>query len=1014
MNNFKKLNLSFGWAAFFISALVYTLTVEPSASLWDCGEFIATSYKLEVGHPPGAPLFMIINRFFTLFAPDETYVALMVNMASVFASALTISFLFWTIVHLGMRLVKKSVEELSKSDMLLILGSAFVGALGYAFTDTFWFSAVEGEVYAQSSLFTAVVFWAMLRWEEEADKPSSDRWLILIAYMIGLSIGVHLLNLLAIPALVFIYYNKKMKHRTRVSWWGALLISMIIVAIILFGIVPKTVSIGAWVDKVFVNSLNLPVNTGLLTFVLVVLAALSYVVYYTHKHKKRLWHIISLSLAVMVFGYCSYVSVVVRSVANPPMNSNAPSDPYSLLSLLNRDQYGRSPLLFGEYYSSPRTDIKDIDKWYFNNNTKRYEKYKASDWDNIEYAEATTTFFPRMHSSKHAAQYKDWVDIKGRNVNLGGGTVVNIPTFAENLEFFFKYQVNYMYWRYFMWNFVGRQNDIQGDGGIMHGNWLSGIDFIDRIYLGNQKFVPTELKENKARNTYFFLPFLLGLCGIFFQLRRDKDNFTVVMILFLMTGLAIILYLNQTPNEPRERDYAYAGSFYAFSIWIGIGVFVIKNIIDKIKALKISDAAKTGVAIAISMSVPIILLAQNYDDHDRSGRYVAKDFGYNYLESTLPGSIILPYGDNDTFPLWNTQEVLGERTDVKIANMSYLSSDWYTQQMEQRTNDAMGIDLTIPYDVYYRKNEYINVVNLYNEYIPIKMVINFIADNSDRKKNLIRQISTEIDQIIPTSKISIPINKENVLKSGIVKEEDMHLVLDTIFIDIKSDHLTRTDYIILDMIGTADWKRPIYFTQPYAETITKFGLSDYLQYDGFAYRLVPIKTVSEQLNTGRIDTEYLYDKLMNKFRYGNLWDTNIYVDDFIRTSVRASRVRGGFARLANQLISEGDTLRAVEVIKKGLTEIPIKNISFDYMTYDLLEAMYKVGMVEHANEILIGEANNLLEYIEYYGSLPEVQVKLMSNEVNMTLSGIYNLYAIASNNGQAEIVEELKEFADLY
>lgn len=1012
MSHFKKLNLSLGWVAFFISALIYSLTVEPSASLWDCGEFIATSYKLEVGHPPGAPLFMIINRFFTFFAPNTSYVALMVNMASVVASALTISFLFWTIVHLGQRLIKKSIEELSKSDLLLIFGSAFVGALGYAFTDTFWFSAVEGEVYAQSSLFTAVVFWAMLRWEEEADSPTSDRWLILIAYMIGLSIGVHLLNLLAIPALVFIYYNKKIKSRSRISWWGALLVSIVIIAIILFIIVPKTVSLGAWLDKVFVNNLNLPVNSGLLTFVVILLAGLTYLVYYTHTHKKRLWHVVSLSLAVMVFGYCSYASVVVRAIANPPMNSNAPSDPYSLLSVLNREQYGYTPLLFGQYYSSPITSVEYKEEFYLNDKTKKYEKYKAL--DHYEYDEATTTFFPRMHSDRHADLYKDWVDIKGRNINVGDGKMVTVPTFAENLDFFFKYQVNYMYWRYFMWNFVGRQNDIQGDGGIMYGNWLSGIDFIDNIYLGNQTFVPTELKENSGRNTYFFLPFLLGLCGIFFQLRRDKDNFTVVMLLFLMTGLAIILYLNQTPSEPRERDYAYAGSFYAFSIWIGLGVLFIKSLIDKIKVLKFSDTAKAGVAVALSLSVPIVLLAENYDDHDRSNRYVAKDFGYNYLESTLPGSIILPYGDNDTFPLWNTQEVLGERTDVKIANLSYLSSDWYTHQMEQRTNDAMGIDLTIPYDVYYRKNDYIHVVNLYNEYIPIKMVLKFVADNSEKKSQLIKQIAADIEQIIPTSKISIPVNKDNVLKSGIVKPEDMHLVVDTIFMDIKTDVLTRADYVLLDMIGSADWKRPIYFTQPYAESISKLGLGEYLQYDGFAYRLVPIKTKFSQLNVGRVDVEYLYDKLMNKFRYGNLWDANINVDEFIRTTVRASRVRGGFSRLALELINQGDTVRAVKVLKKGLTEIPLKNISFDYLTYDFLEALYRAGMVKEANSIVAAEGNNLLEYIEYYGSLPDAQVKLMASEVNGKLSEIYNLYAVAINNGQADIVKELKEFADLY
>lgn len=1041
MSYFKKVNLSFGWLAFLLSAIVYTLTVEPSASLWDCSEFIATSYKLEVGHPPGAPLFMMINRFFTLFAPDQSYVALMVNMASVIASALTIAFLFWTIFYLGMKIKGKTSEQLSKNEIWLLTAAAFIGAMAYAFTDTFWFSAVEGEVYAQSSLFTAMVFWAMLKWDSQADDIHSDRWLVLIAYMIGLSIGIHLLNLLAIPALVMIYYHRRAKKRSALRWWAALLGSFLLVAFVLFGVIPKTVQIGALFDRLFVNNFHAPVNTGLLVWVILLLGVLGFFVYYTYKRNLRVWNTVVLSFAVMIFGYCSYASVVIRAMADPPMNSNAPSDPYSLLSLLNRDQYGVTPLVYGQYYSSPTIDIDYKDQWYYNEKEGKYEKSREMDEKSLEYAPGTTTFFPRMHSSYHASQYKDWVDIKGRNVRIDGGKVVNVPTFAENLEFFFKYQVNYMYWRYFLWNFVGRQNDIQGDGGMMYGNWLSGVKPIDVLYLGAQSAVPDELKENKARNTYFFLPFILGMCGLFYHLSKDKSNFVVVMLLFLMTGLAIILYLNQTPNEPRERDYAYAGSFYAFSIWIGIGVMCIKALFDKIKFPR-SDAGRIIVAGALCMSVPVILLAENYDDHDRSRRYVATDFGYNYLESALPGSIIFPYGDNDTFPLWYNQEVLGNRTDVKIANMSYLSSDWYTNQMKQRTNDAAGVELTIPYEVYYKNNNHIPIIDLYNEYIPVKMVLNFIADNSPRKKQLIRQMGFDIDQIIPTSKIAIPVNKQNVLESGIVKPEDMDMVVDTMFIDIKDDILTRADYVLLDIIGTADFRRPIYITQPYAESVEKFGLGEWLQFDGFAYRLVPIKTAPKSLEIGRIDVDYLYDKLMNKFRYGNLKDTTIFVDETIKTTARASRARSAFARLAKGLLERGDTIRAREVITRSLEEIPLKNISFDYMTYGLLDVMYASGMTDEANEIVLREKENLLQYFDYYvwpatnmdGTSDsdlslfekyELMVEsfrsrssnweeMMAMDMNSKLSEIYNLYVVAFNNGQGDKVTELKQILDIF
>ena len=847
MNYFKKYNLIIGWLAFAISAVVYGMTIEPTASLWDCSEFIATSYKLEVGHPPGAPLFMMISRFFSMFAPDVTKVAMMVNLMSAMASAFTILFLFWSITHLARRAYGKTEDELTRPQSWAVIGAGLIGALAYTFTDTFWFSAVEGEVYALSSLFTAIVFWAMLKWENVADEPHANRWLVLIAYLMGLSIGIHLLNLLTIPALVFIYYFRKYPKTTK---WGvvkATLIAVVLLGVINSIIVPYTVAIGAVFDRMFVNGFGLPVNSGITFFVLALFAGLGYAIYRTHKKGKVLANTIVLCLTVILLGYGSYASVIIRAAANPPMNSNNPSDPYALLSLLNRDQYGNRPLLRGPVYSSPPIGIKESTSYYLDDDGKYKTTTRISDY---EYPPEFTFFFPRMYSAReaHVKDYQVWGNVTGRKIPFNG-EMITVPTFGENLRYLFAYQLNFMYWRYFLWNFVGRQSDVQSTGEITGGNWLSGIKFIDELYLGPQDNIPSDMATNKGRNTYYFLPFILGIIGLIFQLNRDKRNFTVVLWLFFMMGIALILYFNTAPNEPRERDYVFAGSFYAFCIWIGLGVLSIYQGLAKV--LKKQNVATAVAATAICSCVPIILAAQNWDDHDRSHRYIARDLGYNYLQSTLPNAIIMNYGDNDTFPLWYNQEVEGVRTDVRVMNMSYLGADWYIDEMRIKANDSEPVPFSLARSKYRNNsNDYVAVNDLFKQPIDIRKVMEFIA--SDDPKTKATSGGRQIDYI-PTKQLALPVNKENAIASGIVKPEDADLMVDTIYITIQKSGIDKSELMLLDLLATFDWKRPLYFTQPH--NLSAFGLKDYLQFDGFAYRLVPIKTPSSTYTeVGRIDT----------------------------------------------------------------------------------------------------------------------------------------------------------------
>ena len=1045
MTFFKRWNNITGWVVFAIAAMVYLMTMEPVSSLWDCSEFIATSYKLEVGHPPGAPLFMMLARLATLFAfgnPD--YVGIAVNAMNSLASAFCILFLFWTITHLARRMMTRHGEEPTHVQTWAALGAGAVGALAYTFTDTFWFSAIEGEVYALSSMFTALVVWLMLKWEEQADQPHASRWIVLIAYLMGLSIGVHILNLLTIPTLAFIYYFRTTE---KVTFKGVVYTTLIACAVLLFInniIIPYTVWLGAQVDTLFVNTFGLPANSGMVVFALVLILGLGWAAWTAHRKGRVLLNILLLSTTMILVGFSSYASMTIRAAVNPPMNSNNPNNPHALLAVLNRDQYGSRPLLYGPYYSAPPESLVEKEITYLDENG-RYKKVKVP--SHYTHAPEFMHLFPRIwDSNKGERAYKQWAayrtsvevardengevvrDEQGRPVrqevldfgrkrvytdSYGDTRTVVEPTFAENLYFFFNYQLSYMYWRYFLWNFVGRQSDIQPvSSTIADGNWLSGIRWIDEKYVGPQDGLPREVAENKGRNTYYFLPFLLGLIGLLYQLNRDPRNFSIVMWLFIMTGIALVFYFNTSPGEPRERDYVYAGSFYAFSIWIGFGVLALRELFARIA--RRDNTAVTAAATVVGLCVPAILAAQNWDDHDRSGRYMARDIGWNYLQSTLPNSIIINYGDNDTFPLWNNQEVYGVRPDVRIMNTSYLGGEWYIDEMKTRANEAPGVPFSLPKSKYTYTNDYVPIIEAVDRATDIREVIDFIRSEDPRSKTAL--VDGSLTDYIPCRRIALPVNKENAIASGIVAEKDRDLMVDTVYLNLKGSALAKNELMLLDMLANFDWKRPIYLTQVYI--LQNLGLMDYLQFDGYAYRLVPILTpVRSAYEIGRVDPDYAAPLLRDTFRYGNLADPKVYCDYFIQYNLSASHARDAFARVAKELLVQGRVEEGVELLDLGLEKLPTSQIRFtDANTYPFLEAYYAASAMgvpeaaEKGDALLREYARTLIEYIEYYFRFEGLQGDMISNELDAKLDELGNVYYLASYAGRREIVAELNDY----
>ena len=1011
--NYKLINNIVGWFTFVIATIVYFLTIEPTTSFWDCGEFIATAYKLEVGHPPGAPLFMILARAFSLFAfGDVTKVAMMVNIMSALMSSFTILFLFWTITHLAKKIVLKDGLELSIGKVLAVIGSGLVGAFAYTFSDSFWFSAVEGEVYSTSSLFTAVVFWAILKWENDADKPFANRWLILIGYLMGLSIGIHLLNLLTIPALVFVYYFRKYKPNRK----GVILsfiLSIIILGAFQYGIIPGIIILATKFELLFTNGFGLPFNTGIIFYALLIIGLVVWGLYYSHKKQKVILNTAILLFSVILIGYSSFTMIVIRSLANPPMDENNPENAFSLLSYLNREQYGDRPLLFGQYYNAPldnQEPYSETSPVYI----QKDGKYEVADYKEVpNYDSRFNTIFPRMHSSEgsHVTAYKDWAGVKGTPIEIinreGKKETIYKPTFSENLKYFFKYQIGFMYFRYFMWNFAGRQNDIQGHGGILKGNWLSGIPFIDDARLGPQNKIPKSMSDNKGMNKYYLLPLILGLVGLFFQYKKSKQEFWIVMLLFFFTGIAIIIYLNQTPYQPRERDYGYTGSFYAFCIWIGFGVLALYNLL-KNKAPQVISAV---LAILLCFSVPGIMAKENWNDHDRSGRYTARDFAHNYLNSCAPNAVLFTNGDNDTFPLWYAQEVEGIRTDVRVVNLSLFNTDWYINQMRKKAYDSHPIKLTMTQDKYSQGKR--DVVYLMDDprvkdYVPLKEIIDFISSDDPRTK------LPQADDLsyAPTRKFRLSVDSSKVVNNGTVKADIANQIIKNIDWNLNKSYVTKGEMMLLDLLSTNMWERPIYFAITVgSESYLK--LEPFFQLEGLAYRLVPINTTNRDGQIGRIDSDIMYDNMMNKFKWGGINDPKVYLDE---NNLRMTmNLRNNFARLADKLLEEGKKDSAIKVLDKCIEVMPNNCVPYNYFNLGIAEAYYKANVTEKANDVINILNESTQDDLRYFFSLEDEFAGSTEYEIKKSMMVMQELSRLTREFKQDTLNKKIDEdFKNFY
>ena len=1005
MELFKKFNLITGWIIFAISTLVYFLTVEPTASWWDCGEYIATAYKLQVGHPPGAPLFQMIGRFFSLFAfGDTSKVALMINLMSALSSSFTILFLFWTITHLAKKIADRT-GELTHGKMYAILGSGVVGALAYTFSDSFWFSAVEGEVYAMSSLFTAIVFWAILKWENDADGKYATRWILLIAFLIGLSIGVHLLNLLAIPAIAFVYYFKKFKPTLKGIIY-TFIISIVLLGVIMNGIIPWVVKLSSLFELTFVNSFGLPFNTGTAIYFILLIGLIVWGLRYTIKKQKVLANNLILILTFILIGYSSFFMIIIRSSSNPPIDENSPEDAISLLSYLAREQYGDWPILYGQYYNAPTVDLADGNPVYIKDRKKG--KYVITDNKKGTipiYDTRFTTLFPRMWSnqkSSHISMYKKYGQVKGIPIeveNDDGSTDVKMkPTFGENLRFFFTYQVGHMYFRYFMWNFSGRQNDIESQGEIENGNWLTGFNWFDEniLGLGPQNDLPDSMK-NPAHNKFYMLPFILGLIGFFYHLNTDKKDTLVVALLFLMTGLAIVVYLNQYPYQPRERDYAYAGSFYAFAIWIGLGVMALYSSLSKRIDPKI---AAMLVSVTSLLLVPGIMAKEGWDDHSRAGKYAARDFAANYLNSCEPNAILFTNGDNDTFPLWYAQEVEGIRTDVRVVNFMLASGHWYVHQMMNKAYESEPLPFTLSYDQY--QHGVNTAVVFYNTNLQgsaeLKQVIDFIASENERTKLSLQ--SGEKINFSPTKNFTITVDSADIVNKGAVPARMADRIVPSINWTVTQNYMYKNDLMLLDIIATNNWERPIYFANP--SSMSKvLGVEEYCHLEGFVYRFMPVKADNFISGVGGVDEEASYDIFMNKCSWGNLSDPKVYVD---RESKRNSIIpKQNFMRTAEALVAKGEKDKAIDLLDECLVNFPDSKITYDMYMIPFAEVYYDAGAIEKGNAIAERVFEIYDQNINYFNRLDNKAFKYFETDYNQALGVIQRLSMITKLNQQEDL-----------
>lgn len=1010
MSKYNQLNSVLGWLLFAISLATYTLTLEPTVSFWDCGEFISASYRLQICHPPGAPLFLMIGRIFSLLASDPSTVAFWVNMVSAVTSALTVMFMFWTITHLAKKIMTKANAALETWQTIAIMGAGAVGALTLTFSDTFWFSAVEAEVYASSSFFTTLTFWCILKWENVAHEKDASRWLVLIAYLIGLAIGVHLLNLLVIPAIVYVYYFKKYTY-TRNGFIGASAIAILTIGIVQFGIIPGLPGIATKLDYFTVNSLGLNFNSGAILLIFLLITLIASFLHYTHSLSKTSlyvaigsygmlaastffvnaslsgvisWAIITgalyffifyrkaamdvvnlivLCFSFVVLGYSSYSMIIIRSLANPPIDMNDPEQPFSLLSYLNREQYGENPLVYGQYFYAKVIDYKK----------GAYQYAKGDDGQYVEagqkieriYDPKDCTIFPRMWADRadYVNAYREWEKIpEGKKANM-----------AKNVDFLLSYQLGFMYWRYFFWNFIGRQNDEQGYGDLTRGNWISGIDFIDEWRLGPQKTMPEHMKNNKAKNTYYFLPLILGLLGVFFHFKKAKEDATIVMTLFLFTGFFIILYLNFPAHQPRERDYAYVGSYQTFMIWVGLGVLALVDWLAKKLNRNIAAAGATALTL---VSVPVLMASENWDDHDRSNRYTALHFAENYLNSCEKDAILFTNGDNDTYPLWYAQNVENIRSDIRVVNMSLLNTDWYADGLKRPAYDSKPIEFSTRSDQYRQgKRDYVvfydnpELSRRYginkDDYYPLKNVIAFMNDDNDPMGSVQTQGGESL-RYYPTKRFCIIPDKEACIKNGVVKTKDIPFMVDSIKWEIGNNNLMKADLILLDIIASNINTRPIYWAITTGSDVY-MNLQAYFQLEGLTYRLVPIaNNVQRDGTTGRINTDILYTNLMERFKFGNMEQENVYLDETILRQTK--NFRNIFYRLSESLLAENKKDSAIKVLDYCLKITPNNKVQYDVFVVRIVEGYYNAGEVEKANKLAKELMQIHSEKVKYFNS----------------------------------------------
>ncbi|MBG6235422.1 hypothetical protein IWX76_001990 [Pedobacter sp. CAN_A7] len=991
--NYSKINNLTGWACFIVALATYILTLEPSVSFWDAGEFIASAYKMQVVHQPGAPLFLMIQRFFSLLAGgDVTKIAYFMNLGSAVASAATILFLFWTITALAKKSIIAAGEVISTSKLVTIMGAGAVGALAYTFSDSFWFSAVESEVYALSSLFTAIVFWAILKWEAHADEPRADKWLLFIAYIMGLSIGIHLLNLLTIPALAFVYYFKKTNKATTGGIIKTFFIGILILAVIQYGIIQYLVSIGAYFDLFFVNTLGLGFGTGVIAFAIIVIGALVYGIKYSIKHQRKVLNLALLSTVLIIFGYGSFAMIIIRAKAKTNLNNSNPDNAFSFLGYLNREQYGDRPLLFGPNYNSEKIGLKEGKTLYRKGDTNYEVSGKKTDY---EYDRLTP--FPRMYSDdeRHINFYKEMV----------GLDETKFPNLVDNVSFLFKYQIGNMYMRYFMWNFVGRQNDDQGQGSLYEGQWLSGVKPIDALMLGNQENLPPTIVDSNAYNRFFFLPLIIGILGAIWHFKRNQKDAGIIGLLFFFTGIAIVLYLNQKPLEPRERDYAYAGSFYAFAIWIGFGVLAIREWLAKV--VNPTNAAVGATVVGLFVA-PIIMAAQGWDDHDRSDKMVAHDIAIDYLESCAPNAILFTYGDNDTYPLWYAQEVENIRPDIRLVNLSLFDTDWYIDGMKRKQNESAPLPISMKPSQYVQG---VRDVMYYQDYkidgsVELKTIVDLLLSENDADKVPLQNGTKE--NFIPTKNFKITVNPADVLKAGVVSAENAGKIAPAVEWTFNKGYVTKGTLAMLDILAHNNWERPIYF----ASTVPSEqfnGLDNYLYSEGMALRLLPLQVDSAASDrSDLVNTPVLYNNLMNKFKWGNVKNAS-YLDTQSQDDI--SIFTNLFNTSISSLIKEGKTAEAKKVAARYFEVMPERFYGMRSMMgrYFMAENLYLLNDITKANAIIESSADFIQKELTYLADVSKSKNRFVGGQnVQLGMSFLNQMAQTAALHKQTKLSTKLQ------